>query len=105
MDGTEAGEFGPGHPGDQAEDPPLFAVGQLRLETHQIMMGPLPVLLAELDDRIRVATRPRIGKADGFHRPETQRVLAARTHHLNGQTAFEVFHVLEVLQRHILRIP
>ena len=62
------------------------------------------VVLPQLDDRVRLASGPRIDEPHRLHRPEAQRVDAAMRHHLDRQAAFEEFLFVEIVDRRRLRV-
>ena len=60
------------------------------------------VVLAQLDDGVGFAPGARIRQPDRLHRPEPQRVHAARRHHLDRQAAFEKLRLIELVQGRLL---
>ena len=55
------------------------------------------IILPELDGRVWLTARPRIGEADRLHRSEPQRILPAMRHHFDRQTALEKFFLVEIM--------
>ena len=95
-----AQEHRPLEPGNGAQHPLLFRVGELGLEPHQVVAGALPVLGAQLHHRIGQLAGVRPGQPHRFHRPEAQGFRTAGAHHLDGQAALEVVRLLEIVQGH-----
>src|SRR5581483_340916 len=103
VEASEADELGALETRDGPEDPALLAVGHLRLEPDHVEERRVAVVLAELDDRVRLPAGARVDEADRLERPERERVAAAPRHLLDRQAALEVHAALEVARRHLLR--
>ena len=97
MHHAEPDELGVLQPGNHRQHACLLTPLQLRLKADQAEMVAGNVVLPQLHGGIRRPPGPRIDEADGFHRPEAQRVAAAMRHHLDRQTAFEEFFLVEVV--------
>jgi len=96
---AEARELGVLQPGDLPENLGLHAVFHLGLEADHVPQRAQRIILPELHDGVRLHRRVvRVGEADRLHRPEPQRFTTALGHHLDGQTAVEVGHLLPVLE-------
>jgi len=104
MDAAEACELGLLQSRNHPEHTHLLGVLHLGLEAHDVEQRAEPVVLAELNDGMRLPLRmARIGEPDRLHRPEAQGVAAARRHHLDRQAAVEIGgRRLEVAERHRL---
>ena len=87
---AEPGELGALQPGDHAEDARLLAVPQLRLEADHVVERAERIVLAQLHDGMRPLSGARVAQADRLHRPQAQRVRAARRHDLDRQAALEI---------------
>src|SRR6266487_2530335 len=91
MKAAEAGELGPLETWNGPKDPRLLAVFELGLEAHHVEERAEAIVLAQLDDGVRLyARRMRIGEAERLHRPVAQCVAAALRHHLDRQAAVEI---------------
>ncbi len=75
---------------DGAENPRLFAVLELGLEADHVPKRSEGIVLTELHYRIRAPAGLGIAQSHGLHRPEAQRILASRRHHLDGEAALEI---------------
>ena len=101
---AEAHEFRLLQTGNETQHPRLLAPFELRLKPDEAVMIARQVVLPELHGRIRRPARSRIGKADGLHGPESQRVPAAVRHHFDRQAALEELLLVEVVDRRRLRV-
>ncbi len=91
MQAAEPGKFGVLEPGNGAEDALLCAVFQFGLEADHVVERAKLVVLTQLHDGVGLHGRiVRIGQPDRFHRPVTQRFVAALGHHFDRQAAVEV---------------
>ena len=82
---------------DHTENSSLLGKGQMRLKSHEVVHSSLFVLLAELNDRVRLLAYALVDKSDGLERSEEKRVLAASCHYLDRHTALEHLDVLLLL--------
>ena len=103
MQAAEAHELRFFQAGNRAENTPLFGVGHLGLKSDQPPQCSGPVVLPQLNNRMRAGAATRVGQADRFHRTVGQGVFAAPGHFLNRQTTLEVATLLERLFRDLFR--
>ena len=87
---------------ERPEDPPLLADLQLRLEADEVEVLPREVVLPELDDGVRLASRLRVAEAERLHRPVPERLDAPLGHRLDRQAPLEVDGLLEVVEGDLL---
>src|SRR5690606_6656030 len=85
VDRAVAQELGVLQPRDHAEDAALLARAEPGLETDEVPHLPAPVLAPELEHGVRLPSGPRVREPDRAHRPESERVDAARGHDLDGE--------------------
>ena len=98
-----AEEFRLREAGDHAENALLLAKGEVRLKTHEVVGGAVPVLGAQLDRGPGPVAGPGVGKADGLHGTETDRVDALACDLLCRLTCLEQVAGLEILENDALR--
>ena len=98
-----AEEFRLREAGDHAENALLLTKGEVRLKTHEVVGGAVPVLGAQLDRGPGPAAGPGVGKADGLHGTETDRVDALACDLLCRLTCLEQVAGLEILENDALR--
>src|SRR4029079_16184051 len=101
-DHPEAHELGALEPGNHPQHARLLSPLHLRLEADEAEVIAGNVVLAQLDDGVGFPAGAGVAQPDGFHRPEPQRVDAARRHHLDRQAALEEFRWSEWLDAGLL---
>ena len=72
------------------------------LEAHDVVDRPLRVVPPQLDHRVGIPPRPRVGQPHGLHRPVAHRVLPAAGHDLDGHAALEHAAVVEAVHLRLL---
>ena len=87
---AQPGKLGVFQPRNGAEQPDLLGVFQLGLETHHVPQRAQLVVLTQLDHCPWPVASARIIEPNRLHRPEPQRILPARCHHLDRHAAIEV---------------
>ena len=91
MKSPEARELGILQARDHPENARLLAVLQLGLEANHVPQRAKRVVLPQLHDGMRTPPGARIVEADGLHRSEAERVVAALGHDFDRQAPFEVW--------------
>ena len=104
MDASKASELGAFQAGDHSEDPPLFGPGQLRLKSNDIIKDAFLVFASQLDDGMRLATRPRVDQSYGFHRPVGEGLAPPTGDRLDGETPLEAFDLFKGVQGDLLGV-
>ena len=88
---------------NHSEDSPLFRVGHFGLAANQVVKSPFSILLAQLDDGVRLLPRTWIDKPHRSHGTEGQGFPSSVRHFFDGHAAFERHKPFEVTRRHPLR--
>src|SRR5690349_7535988 len=103
MHGAPAEKVRLGEPRDHPEDALLLARPEARLKPDEVPHATAAVFHAELRDRVCLATRSRIAKADRLHRPEPKRLPSAARHLFDRHAPLEVRDRVELLARVLIR--
>ena len=99
---AEPHEFGLREARQHAEDALLLADLELRLEPDEVEVLAREVVLAELDDGVRLPARPRVGQPERLHRAVPQGLDAAFGHRLDRKASLEIDRLLEIVEGHLL---